>query len=202
MFKKLLLGFICSVGISSGVMAGDITSTGKSDADVYTYYGNIKTLVNDLAMRAKTQCLTSAGLAGTSTKVRTLNTGNTFAVVNGAMVVLGSSTQHSNTLGTTAVGTATGTHQVYIFTVSSGGTVTATEGTPSNATATVSLPNVPENEAMLGFIWLYGTGSTAFLPGTHTLSSGTLTVSYVNTQGMVDFIPGTGSTNSLSLTGL
>ena len=202
MLKKLLLGFICSVGISSGVLAGDITSTGKSDADVYTYYGNIKSLVNDLAMRAKTQCLTSAGLAGTSTKVRTLNTGNTFAVVNGAIVVLGSSTQHSNTLGTTAVGTATGTHQIYIMTVSSGGTVTATEGTPSNATATVSLPNIPENQAMLGFLWLYGSGSTAFLPGTHSVTWATVTANYVNTLGMIDFIPGTGSINSLSLTDL
>mgnify|MGYP001565344165 FL=1 len=137
MLKRLLLGFICSIGISSVVMAGDITDTGKSDKDVYTYYTNIKSLVNDLAMRSKTQCLTSAGLAGSSTKVRTTATQNTFAVVNGSMTVLGSSTQHSNVLGTTAVGSTTGSCQIYILTVNSDGTMTATEGTPSNATGTV-----------------------------------------------------------------
>ena len=202
MLKRLLLGFICSIGISSVVMAGDITDTGKSDKDVYTYYTNIKSLVNDLAMRAKTQCLTSAGLAGTSTKVRTLNTGDTYTLVNGAIVVLGSSTQHSNALGTTAVGTATGTHQIYILTVASDGTVTATQGTASNATATVTVPNIPENQAMLGFLWLYASGTTAFLPGTHSVTWATVTANYVNTQGMVDFVPGSGTTNTLSLTDL
>ena len=55
---------------------------------------------------------------------------------------------------------------------------------------------------MLGFLWLYATGSTSFLPGTHTVTWATVTATYVNTQGMVDLVPGSGSTNSLSLTGL
>lgn len=201
MLKRLLLGLVCSIGISSAVMAGDITDTGKSDKDVYTYYTNIKTLVNDLAMRAKTQCLSSAGLVANGTQTKTGATGNTFAVVNGRMVVIGSSTSITGALGSSAVG-STASHQIYIITANSSGTLSSTEGTPAIGTSNVTLPNIPENQAMLGFVWLYATGTTNFLPGTHTVTSGTLSVSYVNTQGMVDFIPGTGSTNSLSLTDL
>ena len=200
MLKRLLLGFICSIGISSVVMAGDITDTGKSDKDVYTYYTNIKSLVNDLTMRAKTQTLNNPLLrsSGTQSVVGT----TTFYLVNGSMYIVGTGTKNNGAIGTTAVGTATGTHQVYAFTVNSSGTITSNEGTPSNGTATVTLPNIPENEALLGLLWLYGSGSTAFLPGTHTLTWATVTTYYVPTTGMVDFVPGSGSTNSLSLTDL
>lgn len=200
--KKYILGILGILAIPFAVHAGDITSTGMSQGDLVQFLDNTKSLVNDLAMRAKNQCLNSAGLQASGTQTKTSALGNTFAVVNGSIVAIGSSTAITGALGTTAVGTATGTHQIYIITADSSGVLTSTQGTPSNATATVSLPNVPENQAMLGFVWLYGSGSTAFLPGTHSVASGTLSVTYVNTQGMVDFIPGTGSTNSLSLTGL
>ncbi len=201
MLKRLLLGLICSAGISPAVMAGDITSTGKSDKDVYTYYSNIKSLVNDLVMRAKTQCLNSAGLVANGTQTKTGATGKVYAVVNGSMVIVGSSTSLTGALGSAAV-CSSASHQIYAITVDSSGVISSTEGTPAVGTSNVTLPNIPENQAMLGFIWLYATGTTNFLPGTHTLTTGTLSVSYVNTQGMVDFIPGSGTTNTLSLTGL
>lgn len=186
----------------AGIHAGDLKSTGMSQGDLYDFLSNTKSLVNDLAMRAKNQCLSSAGLQANGTQTKTTATSNTFAVVNGGMVAIGSSTSITGALGTTAVGTATGTHQIYIITTNSSGVLSSTEGTPGNGTSSVVLPNIPENQAMLGFLWLYGTGATAFLPGTHSVASGTISVSYVNTVGMVDFVPGSGTTNSLSLTGL
>lgn len=200
--KKYILGILGILAIPFAVHAGDITSTGMSQGDLVQFLDNTKSLVNDLAMRAKNQCLNSAGLNASGTQTKTSTTESTYCVVDGAMVVIGSSTKITGALGTTAVGSTTGSCQIYIITADSSGVLTSTEGTPSNATATVTLPNIPEKQAMLGFLWLYGTGATAFLPGTHAVTAGTISVAYVNTQGMVDFIPGTGSTNSLSLTGL
>lgn len=199
--KKYILSLTLLLGLSWSVNAGDITDTGMSQKDLVQFLTNTKSLVNDLAMRTKNQCLNSAGLTANGTQTKTSATGPTFALVNGQMVILGSSTSMSGSLGSTAVGSSA-SHQIYIMTVDSNGSVTSTQGTPAVGTSNVTLPNIPENQAMLGFVWLYATGSTNFLPGTHTLTWGTLSVSYVNTQGMVDFIPGTGSTNALSLTGL
>lgn len=198
MLKRLLLGFICSVGISSAAMAGDITSTGKSDKDVYTYYTNIKTLVNDLAMRAKTQLLDSAGLTTNGTITKSGEVG--LALVNGSLISIAADTNMPS-LGSTALATATG-YNVYVYTVNADGMFTTTAGTQAAGTNTITLPNIPDSEAMVGFLLLYNGSNTSFLPGTHTLTAGSITATYYNTVGMVDFVPGTGSTNTLSLTGL
>ena len=199
MLKRLLLGFICSAGISSAVMAGDITSTGKSDKDVYTYYSNVKTLVNDLAMRAKTQLLSSCALTTNGTITKTGSSVG-LALVNGSLVSIPASTDMPS-LGSTALATATG-YNVYLYTVTSGGTFTTTAGTQAAGTNTITLPNIPDSEAMVGFLLLYNGSNTSFLPGTHTLTAGSITATHYNTLGMVDFVPGSGSTNTLSLTGL
>lgn len=199
--RKYLIGLALFLGFSFSVEAGDITSTGMSQKDLVQFLTNTKSLVNDLAMRAKNQCLNSAGLVANGTQTKTGATGYTYAVVNGSLVAIGSSTSITGALGSTAVGSLA-SHQIYIITADSSGVLRSTEGTPAVGTSNVTLPNIPENQAMLGFVWLYATGTTNFLPGTHTLSWATVSASYVNTQGMVDFIPGSGSTNTLSLTGL
>ena len=184
-------------GISSAVMAGDITSTGKAMQDVYTYYTNIKSLVNDLVMRTKTQLLSSCALTtnGTITKI---GSSVGLALVNGSLVSIPASTNMPS-LGSTALATATG-YNVYLYTVNSGGTFTTTAGTQA-AEQILLLCQHPGFRAMVGFYCITMV-QYSFLPGTHTLTAGSITATHYNTVGMVDFVPGSGSTNTLSLTGL
>ena len=201
MTKKFLLYLLGIIAIPSVVYAGDLTSTGMNQGDLYTFLNNTKSLVNDLKMRAKTQCLSSAGLQIDTVKAKTSSSVNTYVLVDGSIVILPVDTSVTGVIGTTAVGTAT-PRQIYVITCNSSGTLTSTEGTQSAGTSTVTLPNIPENQAMVGFVWLLNGSNTSFLPGTHTLNAGSITCTYVNTVGMVDFVPGSGTTNSLSLTGL
>ena len=199
MTKKWLFPILVSMGMCSIAIGGDITDTGKSDKDVFTYYTNVKSLVNDLAMRAKTQCLSSSALTTNGTITKT-GASASLALVNGSLVSIAAS-KDMPSLGTTALATAT-PYNIYIYTVNASGTFTTTAGTQAAGTNTITLPNIPELQAMIGFLVLYNGSNTSFLPGTHTLTAGSITATHYNTVGMVDFVPGSGSTNTLSLTGL
>lgn len=196
MLKILIFGVICSLGISSSLMAGDITGTGKSDADVYTYYSNIKTNVNNLMDRAQSQCLANGGLRIEPTGSTTAEIANAiYAIANGVLV--------TKTAGTDMAALPTGTitggkENVYCFFISQGGTLTCKAGTMASTLATVTLPTPTANAAMIGMMRVQMAAGGTFTAGTTALDAGSVTAAFINTQGMIDISPGT----TLSLTGL
>ena len=196
MLKRLLLGLICSAGISSAVMAGDITSTGKSDKDVYTYYSNVKTAVNNLRDRAQSQCLSDGGL-------RIEPTGSTTAEIANAIYVIANGVLVTKTAGTDMAALPTGTitggnENVYCFFMSQGGTLTCTAGTMASSLASVTVPTPTANAAMIGMMRVQMAAGGTFTAGTTKLDAGSVKAAFMNTQGMIDISPG----STLSLTGL
>lgn len=107
-------------------------------------------------------------MIGTSanTKVKILNT--TYAMVDNILVAKAPAE-------ITLAGTITNLYyNVWVLTMTSGGTVTATAGTQALTLATVVFPTIPADSCVLGFVIVHPSGTGDFVGGTTALDDATV----------------------------
>lgn len=145
----------------------------------------LQTIINPIADRISTACLSSAGLvikAGSSALVKA---GTAFyASAQGILV-----TKVINTDMAALSGTVTNAaFNVYAFYIDSGGTLTSAMGTEGATLAAVIFPPIPVGKALIGFVVINPTGTGNFVGGTTALDDGTVVpnAAYVNTVGSFD----------------
>lgn len=130
--------------------------------------------------------LTSAGLAiGTGSKKKVKIVNDTYCYVDGTLVKIAAATEVA------LAGTVTADKfNVYVLTVDSAGTVTATMGTEGADLAHIVFPAVPADEAMIGFVIINPTGTGNFVGGAAGTDLDDATVVpnavYVNTIGSLN----------------
>lgn len=150
------------------------TSFTLSDAAMRSALGEIQGSLVD-------RVLTSAGLAiGTGSKKKVKIVNDIYAYVDGTLLTVAAASE------VTLSGTVTNKKfNVYVLTVDSEGTVTATMGTEGATLGAVVMPAVPADEAMIGFVIINPTGTGNFVGGTTDLDDGTVTPGavYVNAYG-------------------
>lgn len=138
--------------------------------------------VTNVYDRLKSQTLGNAGLAIKTGGSAVVKAGTAFvALANGVLVSKTANTDMAALSGTTA----NSKFNVYCFFVDSAGTLTSSMGTEAATLAAVLFPTIPANKAMIGFI-IVATSGGSFVGGTTALDAGTVTVTYVNTQGAID----------------
>lgn len=151
-----------------------VTSVGGlADASVRSALGEIQSAIVD-------QLLNTGGLAiGSSSKAKAKIANTIYAFVNGVLV-------KKTTAEITLSGTVTNAKfNVYVLTIDSAGTVTATMGTEGSTIGAVVFPAVPANSAVIGFVIVNPTGTGNFVGGTTELDDATVVPNavYVNTVG-------------------
>lgn len=154
------------------------TSFTLSDAAMRSALGEIQGALVD-------RVLTSAGLAiGTGSKKKVKIVNDTYAYVDGTLVKVDAATEVALS------GTVTNAKfNVYVLTVNSAGTVTATMGTEGATLGAVVMPAVPADEAMVGFVIINPTGTGNFVGATTDLDDGTVTPGAVYVNANMGFNP-------------
>jgi hypothetical protein len=140
----------------------------------------LRDVIGELQGAAVDQIFNSAGLAiGSSSKAKAKIVNTIYALVNGVLVT---KTTAEITLSGTIL---TATYNVYVLTMASDGTVTATMGTAGATLAAVVFPAIPADSAVIGFVIVHPTGTGSFVGGTTELDDATVVPNavYVNTVG-------------------
>lgn len=168
----LILSVMC---LGSPAFAGNITSTGMNQGDLYN-------LLNNLSTSALTRSFTPAGvgIASQATTILTANTlyysiaGNLYSktAVTHAVYGSGSSTKQQ----------AASTYCLYLFSLNSSGTIIVTKGSEVS-TDTAILPALPSGYAPFGAVKVQ-TGATTFTYGATALSNSLVTDTYYNLSTM------------------
>lgn len=147
---------------------------GLADASVRSALGEMQGAIVD-------QLLNSGGLAIGSSSKKAVKIANTiYALVDGVLV------KKTTAEIAIAVGTVTNDKfNVYVLTIDSDGTVTATMGTEGDTIGEVVFPAVPANQAVIGFVIVNPTGTGNFVGGTTDLDDATVVPNavYINTVG-------------------
>lgn len=156
-------------------MAKTITTSvgGLSDAGVRASLLKLQSAVTDIIFN-------SAGLAiGSSSKAKAKIANTIYAFVNGVLLT---KTTAEITLSGTIL---TATYNVYVLTIASDGTVTASMGTAGATLAAVVFPTIPADSAVIGFVIVHPSGTGSFVGGTTELDDATVVPNavYVNTVG-------------------
>jgi hypothetical protein len=124
------------------------------------------------------QVLNSAGLAiGSSNKPKVKIVNTIYALIEGVI-------RSKTTAEIVLSGTVTNAKfNVYVLSMDSAGTVTATMGTEASTLAGVTMPALPDGSAMIGFVIVNPTGTGNFVGGTTDLDDATVVPNavYVNT---------------------
>ncbi len=169
---------------SAVVFAGDITSTGMSQADLY------KLLVN-MTTAQKNKSMTAAGFTVSALNPVKVKTANTLQFAVGGY-------NHSKAATDSITGSgavqALSTYCMYLLSIDQSGAFVITKGT-AVATDTAVLPALPSNAAPVGSFKVW-TSAATFTLGTTSLTAPGLTVTYTDIGTMM-----TGS-SKVSLTGL
>jgi hypothetical protein len=135
-------------------------------------------LFDKLQRAVSVQVLNSAGLTiGSSSKPKVKIANTTYALIEG---VIASKTTAEIVLS----GTVTNAKfNVYVLSITSGGTVVATIGTEATTLAGVTMPALPDGSAMIGFVIVNPTGTGSFVGATTDLDDATVVPNavYVNT---------------------
>jgi len=154
------------------------TSFTLSDAAMRSALGEIQASLVD-------RVLTSAGLAiGTSSKAKVKIVNDTYCYVDGVIVKVAAATEVALS------GTVTADKfNVYVLTVNSSGTVTATMGTEGADLAHIVMPAVPTDQAMIGFVIINPTGTGNFVGGTTELDDATVVPNAVYVNANMGFNP-------------
>lgn len=120
----------------------------------------------------------TAGLTiGSSSKPKVKIANTIYALVNGVLV-------KKTTAEIVIAGTVTNAKfNVYVLSIDSAGTVTATMGTEGATIGEVVFPAVPASNAVIGFVIVNPTGTGNFVGGTTDLDDATVVPNavYVNT---------------------
>lgn len=156
-------------------MAKTITTSvgGLSDAGVRSAIGELQSAVVD-------QLLNTAGLTlGSSSKPKLKIANTIYALVNGVLV-------KKTTAEIVVSGTVTNAKfNVYVLSIDSSGTVTASMGTEGATIGAVVFPTIPADNAVIGFAIVNPTGTGNFVGGTTDFDDATVVPNavYVNTVG-------------------
>jgi len=128
----------------------------------------------------QTQCLTSAALA---TNVAAVQSGGSFAVIiAGTLYVFPTATAMAALTGA-AVPNSGSIATVWAFTCSNAGVLGVIQGGTGAAVGACTLPAIPDNTTVIGYLFLSNGSAGAFTPGTTSLATAGLTLNYVNTVG-------------------
>lgn len=126
------------------------------------------------------QLLTTAGLTiGSSSKPKLKIANTIYALANGVLV-------KKTTAEIVIAGTVTNAKfNVYVLSIDSAGTVTASMGTEGATIGAVVFPTIPADNAVIGFAIVNPTGTGNFVGGTTDLDDATVVPNavYVNTIG-------------------
>ncbi len=146
---------------------------------------NLQLILNAIADRYSSQCLSVAGLAisGTTTKAKT-GAADTYALANAALVKVAAGTDMAALVGSVT----NAKFNVFCFYVDAAGVLTSQMGTEGATLATVVMPTVTVGKAQLGFVVINPTGAGPFIGGTTALGDATVVpnAAYVNTTGPFD----------------
>lgn len=140
--------------------------------------GKDRTLLSKIQNALCDVVLNSAGLAIGSSSKKAVKIANTiYAIANGTLV-------KKTTAEIALAGTITNAKfNVFVLSINSSGTVTATMGTEGATIGAVAFPAVPANEAVIGFVIVNPTGTGNFVGATTDLDDATVVPNavYVNT---------------------
>lgn len=145
----------------------------------------LRAVVNPVADRFSTQCLSSAGLAikaGGGVLVKAVPI--TYALVVGKLVKLAANTDMAALSGTVT----NAKFNVFAFYVDVGGALTSQMGTEGATLGAVVLPPLPVNKALLGYLIVNPTGTGNFVGNTTALDDATVVpnAAYINAIGPMD----------------
>ena len=144
----------------------------------------LEALFDKLQRAVSAVVLNSAGLViGSSSKAKVKIANTTYAYVEG---VLAKKTTAEITLSGTVTNAA---FNVYVLSINSAGTVTATMGTEGSTLAGVTFPTLPDGEAMVGFVIVNPTGTGDFVGGTTELDDATVVPNAVYVNTPYPFLP-------------
>lgn len=146
---------------------------------------NLFLILEGIYNRLSSACLSSAGLViktGGSAIVKSANI--IYATANGVLL-----TKAANTDMAALSGTVTNAmFNVFVFTVSSAGTLYTQMGTEGATLAAVKWPTLDQKRAIIGFVIINPTGTGNFVGGTTAIDDATVVPGavYANTQGAFD----------------
>ncbi len=129
---------------------------------------NLRNSLEKLQDNACDLVLNAAGLVIGTSKPKAKIANSIYAKINGTLVL-------KTTAEIVLAGTVTNAKfNVYVLTINSSGTVTATMGTEGATLGTIVFPTVPENEGVIGFVIVNPTGTGNFVGGTTDLDDATV----------------------------
>jgi hypothetical protein len=137
--------------------------------------GNDKKALQDILQHVggalSTCALSTAGLAisATTTKVKT-GAAVFYAMVRGRLLSIAAATDMPVLVGTVT----NAKFNVFAFYVNGSGTVSSAMGTEGSALGSVIFPDLPLDQALIGFVIVNPTGTGNFVGGTTALSDGTV----------------------------
>lgn len=142
-------------------------------------------LLDKLQRPLSSICLNSAGLViGSSSKPKVKIANTTYAYVEGVLA-------KKTTAEIVISGTITNAKfNVYVLTIDSSGTVSATAGTQATTLAGVVFPTVSSGQAVIGFVIVNPTGTGDFVGGTTDLDDATVVPNAVYINTPFAFLPG------------
>ncbi len=140
----------------------------------------LRNVLLELQGAAVDTLMSTAGLAikaGASAIVKAATLAKAF--VNGVLVSIAANTDMAALAGTVT----NAKFNVYVFSISSAGTITTQMGTEGATLASVVFPTIPTDNAVIGFVIINPTGTGNFVGGTTALDDATVVPNavYVNT---------------------
>jgi hypothetical protein len=205
------LGAVIFGGIKSD--AGDITSTGMYQKDLYTYLTNVQTVANELRTDHATfktavdnlklfmqNRLMSDGAVAIGSTVAKVNLGAaTVCMADGVLYTVPATNDYWTLSGTVI---ASGYANKYLLCANAAKTASIVEGTQALTAAAVTLPAAPASKTVIGILTVETTG--VFTPGTTNLNAAHITDTYQDgyAPALIGDAPATLSASALSLTGL
>lgn len=140
----------------------------------------LRSVLLELQGAAVDQLLSTGGLTiGSSSKPKVKIANTIYALANGVLV-------KKTTAEIVISGTVTNAKfNVYVLSIASDGTVTASMGTEGATIGAVVFPTIPADSAVIGFVIVNPTGTGNFVGGTTDLDDATVVPNavYVNTVG-------------------
>lgn len=150
---------------------------------------NLRSVLNKLQEGSPNIVFNSAGLAiGTGSKKKVKIVNAIYAYVDGVPLTVAASSEVA--LSGTVVNAK---YNVYVLSVNSAGTVTATMGTDGATLAAVVWPTKPADEAIVGFVIIHPSGTGNFVGATTDLDDGTVVPNAVYVNCTAPFNPNAAS---------
>jgi len=147
-------------------------------------FTELEPLLDKLQRPLSSFLLNTAALAIGTAKAKVLIANTIYAYIEGALVT--KTTAEIVLSGSVAADL----FNVYVLSMTAGGTVTATMGTAGATLAGVVFPTLPDGSVMIGFVIVNPTGTGNFVGGTTELDDGTVTPNAVYINTAYPFLPG------------